>query len=152
MAFLNFKQAGLYFLSIIMLFTAFCVGQAFGGEQEGVISGNVTVQGVPADEAARSSADWWDVKPLIGAVDTASVITPAAKWGTTKVWMPKAIYNNRGTATVIKIATFNKSAPGAADTVRLKLDAYQMSPKLPRLSKIFKLASTDSLLVFLQVD
>lgn len=107
---------------------------------------------VSSDQAVRSSADWFDMKKLNGAVDTISVITPSTYWGNSHTYLIKAIYNNSGTDVVVRVATANNPSPSTNDTIRLKIQSYTCSPKLPSLSKIFKLGETDSLIVFVQVQ
>jgi hypothetical protein len=144
-----------FILSIlsVLLFVSVGMSQA----QEGVISKNSPWSGgsrvVGVDEAARSAADWKDMRQLNGAVDTQSVINTVTKWRTnsTDTMYVKCIYNASATATVIRMATLSNPTPGAADTIRYALGPYQSTIKLPALAKIFKLASTDSIINFYQL-
>ena len=127
----------------------------YAGPKAGVVNSNIfgsnTIQSMSQENATRLQAGHYDMKKLNGAVDTANTKTITTYWGTTIPYICRVIYNNSATAVTVRVATVNNPTPAAADTVRLSLDAYQTSPLLPEIAKIFDLGETDSLIVFLQV-
>jgi len=145
------KMRVLYALCLLMLICAFITGQALAAEQEGVIKGNVTIQGEPVDQATRSQADLYDLKAVNGAVDTTNIVI-STKWGTTKKYLAKWLWNNSGTAVVVKVRFENGGVPAAGDTIRIKIPAYSWVMKLPKIHTIYKLGATDTLLLPVQVD
>lgn len=119
---------------------------------EGVIRGSPTVKTQTNDEATRSSAWWWDMKPLHGAVDTGR-IEVSTYWGTTHKYICGGVYNNSATVVTVRLATVNNPTPGANDTVRLKIAPYSASAgKLPPVQTFFGLGATDSLFALVQIE
>jgi hypothetical protein len=145
------KKYLLYALCFLVLLFAFITGQTFAAEQEGVIKGNVTTQGEPMDQATRSQADLYDLKAVNGTDDATNIVI-SSKWGTTKTYLAKWIWNNSATAVVVKVRFANGGVPGANDTIRIKIPAYSWTMKLPKIHTIYKLGATDTLLLPVQVD
>ena len=145
------KSCVLFVLCMLIMVFAFLTGNAWGAEQEGVIKGNVTMQGEPIDQATRSQADVYDLKKVNGAVDTTNIVI-STKWGTTKKYLAKWLWNNSGTAVVVKVRFEYGGVPGANDTIRIKIPAYSWTMKLPKIHTIYKLGATDTLLLPVQVD
>jgi hypothetical protein len=137
-------------LLLILAFASVCFGQAKEGVIKSSVFDNEKLQTVSQDQARLSMSDWYDMRPINGAVDT-GLITIATYWGATPPLVCKAIYNNSATVVVVKVATVNRPTPAAADTVPFKIDAYSWATKLPAIAKIFKIGATDSLIAFLQV-
>jgi hypothetical protein len=135
---------------LVMALVTVCFGQV----KEGVIKSNVfatsQLQVVPQNQALLSTSDWYDMKPINGAVDT-GLITIATYWGATPPLVCKAIYNNSATVVEVRVATTNSPTPAANDTIRLKIEAYSCVSKLAGIAKIFKLGATDSIISFVQV-
>jgi hypothetical protein len=138
-------------LCLLVVLFAFFTGNVLAAEQEGVIKGNVTNQGEPIDQATRSQADLYDLMAVNGAVDTSNIVV-STKWGTTKKYLAKWLWNNSGTAVVVKVRFANGGVPAAADTIRIKIPAYSWTMKLPKIHTIYKLGATDTLLLPVQVD
>jgi hypothetical protein len=138
-------------IAVILLSLFFSTVAVFSGVQEGVLRDASFTRPANTEEASQSQADWYDLKKLVGAVDTANVITVSTYWGTSTGYLCKGMYNNSATTVTVRVATVNTPTPGAADTIPIKIDAYSYTSKLPAIAKIFDLGSTDSLLIFVQV-
>jgi hypothetical protein len=139
-------------MKALTLFVLILVAVVFAQRQDGVLTDPAYgSHALPWENGIRAIANWYNAYPLIGSVDT-GVITIATKWDTTRTMLCYALYNNSAAISTIRIATAISPTPGAGDTIRLKLNAYSCSPKLPSLSKIIRLASTDTLIAFVQVQ
>jgi len=120
--------------------------------QAGIIRGTSSLGAYNIEEASNSSAALYDIKKLIGSIDT-GVLALSTYWTapTGFRYICVGFLNSSATFTTVRTSTTNSPLPAAADTLRIKLPAYTSSIKMPELFRIYRLAATDTILVFLQL-
>lgn len=112
------------------------------GGTPGIIQGKTSaLSPQDADEALRTGPIGYDIKKLIGSVDTTKVVI-GTKWTAPSgfSYVCRGIYNSSATATNLSVRTTNST-----DTIPIKLGAYGTSPwTFPFIHTIFALAKGDS--------
>jgi hypothetical protein len=130
-------------ISILSIFLIFAF--TFAGVQDGITGYSALTRPQNTEEASRSSADWYGVKSINGTDNTGVLILTTTIGNDNAV--VKAIYNNTASATTVRLAA--NTSP--TDTMKMTIEAYSCSPKLPGVKLIDSLYTTDTLLLFYQV-